>query len=132
MAEEIGSIVVRQRIQYRDKFGRFAAILDAAAEATARELTDRAVEFAKQNASRFRKSGELEAGIGPRYAGKVGYVESTAPHAHPIEAGAVAHAIPRDGNIIMHPGNAPQPYLAPVEKQLAVVAPGIVAKNYPG
>lgn len=132
MTERIGEVTVRTRIQYRDKIGRFAKLLDAAAEATARELTDRGVEFAKQNAARFRKTGELERGIVPRYAGKVGYIESNAPHAHPIEAGSIPHAIPRGDTTIMHPGNEAQPYLAQVEKQLAAVAPGIAAKHYPG
>jgi hypothetical protein len=131
MADDIGGITVRTHIQYRDKFGRFAKLLDAAAVATARELTDKAVELAQQNAP--FKSGELRAGIRPRYAGKVGYVESTAPHAHPVEAGAIPHAIPtRRGKTIMHPGNEAQPYLAPVPAQLAPFAPGIAKKHYPG
>jgi hypothetical protein len=130
MADDVGTITVRTKIQYRDKFGRFAAILDEAAEATARELTDKAVELAKQNARRFRKTGELEAGI-IRYAGKTGYVESTAPHAHSLERGAIAHAIPRGDKTIMHPGNAAQPYLEQVPGQLQAYAPGIVQKHYP-
>lgn len=130
MAEEIGEITVRTRIQLRDRFGRFMAILDGAAEATARDLTDKAVELAKANAP--VKTGELRDSIEARYAGKVGYVEATAPHAHPIEAGAIAHVIPRDGHNIMHPGNAAQPYIAPVEKQLVPFAPAIVKRNYPG
>lgn len=130
MSESIGTVSVRTRIQYRDKIGRFAAVLDAAAEATARELTDRAVELARQNAP--VKTGALRDGIQPRYAGKAGYVESTVPYAHPVEKGSIPHAIPRGDHIIMHPGNEAQPYLAQVEKQLAPEAPGIATKHYPG
>jgi hypothetical protein len=128
----IGEVTVRTRVQMRDRLGRFVAILDAAAVATARELTDKAVELAKQNAPVL--SGELREGIRPRYAGKVGYVESTAPHAHPVEKGSIPHQIPgafgrADG--VMHPGNQAQPYLEQVPAQLQPFAPGIAAKHYP-
>ncbi len=131
---DIGTVTVRTRVQYRDKFGRFARMLDEAAIAAARELTDKAVELAKQNHAPHSRTDRLMSGIRPRYAGKVGYVESTAPHAHPVEAGAIAHQIPgsfgRDGSVL-HPGNDPAPYLAQVPGQLQAYAPGIVAKHYP-
>lgn len=132
MADVIGHITATTHLQYRDETGRFRAVLDRAAVNTARDLTNKGVELAKRNARRFRKTGELEAGIEPVHMGKKGRVDSTAPHAHPIEAGAVPHAIPRGDSIIMHPGNEAQPYLAPVGEQLAPFAPGILAKNYPG
>lgn len=134
MADEIGEITASVHVQYRDQLGRFARILDEAAERTARDLTDKAVELAKQNARRFRKTGELEAGIVPVYMGKSGRVDSTAPHAHPVEAGAIAHEIPggfgRDQGV-MHPGNQAQPYLEQVPGQLQAFADGIVERNYP-
>jgi precorrin-6B methylase 2 len=134
MADEIGTITASTSIQMRDSIGRFQAILDRAAEASARDLTDKAVELAKRNAERFKKSGELEASIGPVYQGKKGKVEATAPHAHSIEAGAIAHSIPNAfgrGQAVMHPGNQAQPYLEPVPKQLQPYADGILQRNYP-
>lgn len=134
MADDIGGITVTTHVQMRDQFGRFAKVLDEAAVKSAKDLTDKAVELAKRNAARFRKTGELDRGIVPEYMGKKGRVDSTAPHAHPIEAGAIAHEIPggfgRAGGV-MHPGNAAQPYLEPVGEQLGAFADAILEENYP-
>lgn len=125
----IGEISVRTRIQLRDRFGRFSAQLSEDAVQTAKDLTDKAVELAKAHAP--VRSGFLRDTIQPAYAGKVGYVEVGAPYGHAIEKGAIPHAIPRGDHIIMHPGNAAQPYLEPAGRELGQYAEGIVQRNYP-
>lgn len=128
--ENIGTSV---RIQARDKLGRFYKRMDGAAEASARDLVDRGVELAKANAKHFRKTGRLEEGIVADYHGKVGYVRSTAPHAHPVEKGSVAHVENNafgKGKGVMHPGNKAQPYLDQVPAQLAREAEGVIRRNY--
>lgn len=135
MADEIGEITVQTRVQLRDKLGRYLATLDAAAERTAKEITDKGVELARQNHAPHSRTGELSEGIIAEYHGKAGLIRSTAPHAHPIEKGAIAHMIPnafgRD-EPVLHPGNKAYPYLRQVGTQLQAFALGIAKRNYPG
>lgn len=117
-SENMGSSV---RIQARDNSGRFVRLLDGARDEATRRMTDRAVELARQNARPMRKSGRLEAGIVADYRGGVGYVRSTAPHAHPVEKGSLPHDIPHafgQDEQAHHPGNKAQPYLDQVPSQL--------------
>lgn len=60
--------------------------------------------------------GDLKDSITPQTGKGTGMVFSTSPYALAIEFGNDAHPIPNSfgrGETLMHPGNAPHPFLAP-------------------
>ncbi len=121
------------QIQHRDKFGRFAKLLDEAGTRSMIEMAEFAENMAKSLAP--ERTGRLRASISATMRGTRQFIlRADAPYAKPVEEGSMAHEIPdafgrEDG--VMHPGSGAQPYLRPTVDALRAASQGILQKHYP-
>ncbi len=131
----------RTTVQYRDRSGRFAKLLEAGDAGMARDMVETTARFAHEGAPvgparadydrREKLSGSIEHRMTSATAG---VVHARAGHAGPQELGAGPHLIPNafgSGQPVMHPGNAPQPYLRPALTKLRPLIPGMLKRWYP-
>lgn len=137
----MSGIEARMQVQFRNRLGQFAALCDAAGVSMARDMVETTAAFAHEEAPvgpgrhDYGRRPKLTSSIhGRMTSAKAGVVEAKTGHALPQELGAGPHLIPNAfglGIDVMHPGNAPQPYLSPALRHLQPLLPAMLAKHYP-
>lgn len=131
----------RATVQYRNRFGRFDRLIGQGTEGMARDMVETTAQFAHEGAPvgpsredygrRELLSGSIE---GRMTSATAGVVHARAGHAGPQELGAGPHIIPNAfgrGLPVLHPGNAPQPYIRPALQKLRPLIPGMLRKWFP-
>lgn len=137
----MAGFTAKTTVQYRNNLGRFAKLIEHGSEGMARDMVETTADFAHEGAPvgparsdygrREKLSGSIE---GHMTSATAGVVKAHAGHAGPQELGAGPHEIPNafgSGHPVMHPGNAPQPYLRPALERLRPLIPGMLRKWYP-
>lgn len=127
--------------QYTDRFGRFASLLDAADNAMARDMVETTARLAHEDAPvgpgrddygrRPKLSSDIQSRMTSATAGVVGV---SGPNSASQETGAAPHPIPNafgSGQTVMHPGNAPQPFIRPALTKLRGLIPAMLRRHYP-
>lgn len=137
----MGSFKARTTVQYRSNLGRFASLIEHGSEGMARDMVETTARFAHEAApvgpgrKDYGRREKLTSTIeGRMTSATAGVVEATAGHALPQEMGAGPHEIPNafgSGHPVMHPGNAPQPYIRPALARLRPLIPAMLRKHYP-
>lgn len=156
----MAGIAVSNRVIARNSIGQFAAACDRAATETVREAIDRGAELSRSMAPVGHKPDPRTVPLAQSIKARMlsataGVWEADARHAMAIEFGAGVHEIPGDVSffwesagrmwipyseggppwlhpIIVHPGNAAQPYLRPAYKVVMGEVMSIARKHYPG
>lgn len=137
----MAGLAFQSTVQYRNRFGRFAALLDAADASMARDMVETTSRLAHEGAPvgpgrddygrRPKLSSDIQHQMTSATAGVVGV---SGPNSASQETGAVPHPIPNafgSGETVMHPGNSPQPFIRPALTKLQPLLPAMLRKHYP-